>query len=161
MSISIIIPTYNEEKTISRLVSHLQSHAEKESEIIIVDGGSNDDTLAKAKKAGACCITSPRKGRAVQMNEGAAKASGEIFYFVHADSFPPPEFCSDITNAIKGGFPSGCYRFQFDSDHPLLKINSYMTRFDHIMCRGGDQTLFITRELFIQLGGYRDDYGRL
>ena len=83
MSISIVIPTYNEGETIFGLVSHLQKHSEKRTEIIVVDGGSSDDTLNEAKKAGACCITSTQKGRAAQMNEGAAKSSGNILYFVH------------------------------------------------------------------------------
>lgn len=92
------------------------------------------------------------------MNTGARFASGSILYFVHADSRPPKSFQQDIRNCISHGCESGCYRFAFDSDHPLLKLNSYFTRFNRLMCRGGDQTLFITRPFFDALGGFREDY---
>ena len=92
------------------------------------------------------------------MNTGARFASGSILYFVHADSRPPKSFQQDIRNCIRQGCDSGCYRFAFDSGHPLLKLNSYFTRFNRLMCRGGDQTLFITRSFFKALGGFREDY---
>jgi rSAM/selenodomain-associated transferase 2 len=158
MTISIIIPTYNEGSEIAELISHLRQHATAGTELIVVDGGSTDDTLQKANHAGACCLASPEKGRAAQMNLGVRHASGDLLYFVHADAQPPGSFREDIQQAVEEGYEAGCYRFKFDSDHPLLKINSYMTRFDRIMCRGGDQTLFVGRELFEKLGGYRDDY---
>ena len=158
MSISIIIPTYNEEDTIKKLVCHLKSNAPADTEIIVVDGGSSDQTVAEAQSSGACCLTSPKKGRGAQMNAGAEHASGNILYFVHADSLPPASFAHDIKKAIRDGYPAGCFRFTFNSDHPLLKINAYCTRFDRIMCRGGDQTLYIKTSLFDRLGGYRDDF---
>ena len=159
MTISIIIPTYNEEASIFDLVTYLKKHSDAATEIIIADGGSNDQTLTKAREAGVNEVfISKQKGRAAQMNAGAARSSGEVLYFVHADSVPPISFTDDIKSAVMSGQPAGCYRFKFNSDHPLLKINSFLTRFDRIMCRGGDQTLFITRDLFKKLGGYRNDY---
>lgn len=158
MTFSIIIPTYNEEDTIADLLNYLQTHSDDSTEIIVVDGGSHDETLSHVKKTGATCFISPEKGRAVQMNAGAKKATGDILYFVHADSIPPPTFVDDILAAVDEGYPSGCFLFRFNSNHPLLKINSYCTRFDRIMCRGGDQTLYITRSLFSELKGFRDDY---
>ena len=148
MKISIIIPTYNEEDNIAELIPYLQKHSlRKDTEIIVVDAESCDDTLKNAKTCGVTCIVSDKKGRAAQMNAGVDHSSGDILYFVHADSIPPPSFVEDILAAVEEGYHSGCYRFQFDSDHPLLKVNAFMTRFDRIMCRGGDQTLFITRSL--------------
>ncbi len=161
MALSIIIPTYNEESSISDLLKHLKAgiSSDQESEIIVVDGGSNDDTVRIVESSGVQCIISERKGRAAQMNVGAEASKNEMLYFVHADSFPPISFAEDILESLDMGFESGCYRYKFDHyPTPLLKINSYCTRFDRIMVRGGDQTLFITRTLFDELGGFREDF---
>lgn len=92
------------------------------------------------------------------MNCGYRLAKGDLLYFVHADSLPPAGYLDDLQRSIEEGFSAGCYRFRFDSDHLLLRINSYFTRFDKIMCRGGDQTLYITRKLFEKLEGFREDF---
>jgi rSAM/selenodomain-associated transferase 2 len=158
-TISIIIPVYNEEKAILEQLQYLSGCSRDfPTEIIVVDGGSTDSTVLKVRGEGFTCLSSSGKGRAIQMNAGARFASGEILYFVHADSKPPKTFQKDIRNCIRRGHESGCYRFAFDSDHPLLKLNSYFTRFNRLMCRGGDQTLFITRPFFDALGGFREDY---
>ncbi|MEP1150450.1 MAG: TIGR04283 family arsenosugar biosynthesis glycosyltransferase [Balneola sp.] len=161
MALSIIIPTYNEANSILDLLQHLDSSSNTTEgvEILVVDGGSSDETVKLVQEAGYNCVISERKGRAAQMNTGAKMASGDILYFVHADTRPPSLFINDIGQALKEGFQSGCYRYQFDSyPNPLLKINAYCTRFDRIMCRGGDQTLFITKVLFEELGGFREDF---
>lgn len=159
MLVSIIIPTYNEEANILQLVNYLQKHADDRlAEIIVVDGGSRDQTVQVVRKAGFRCIISEKKGRAAQLNCGYRMSKGSLLYFVHADSIPPKNYLDDLFRAIEEGYAAGCYRFRFDSDKLLLKINSYFTRFDRIMCRGGDQTLFITRDLFEKLGGFRDDF---
>ncbi len=157
--ISIIIPVYNEEKTIEKLLSHLQECISGyESEIVVVDGKSLDKTAEVVQSCGVRLLISEKKGRAAQMNLGAEQTDGEILYFVHADSIPPISFVDDIYQCFTNGFDAGCYRFRFNSNHPLLKINSYCTRFDRLMCRGGDQTLFVKRSVFNELGGYKDHY---
>ncbi len=156
--ISIIIPTYNEATRIVKLIAYLQNHgSEQVKEIIISDAGSEDETLVLAEQAGIIPLASPQKGRAGQMNFGASKASGDIFYFVHADSFPPINFVSDIIKAANDGYDFGRYRTKFDSDKFLLKINAWFTRFNLFICYGGDQTLFITRELFERSGGFKNE----
>lgn len=157
--ISIIIPAYNEEDGIGKLVHHLHQHSEGEvAEIIVVDGLSDDDTVSEAQKAGASVRLSPQRNRAVQMNEGAYQASGEILYFVHADTLPPSTFVSDIYDALRNGSEAGCFRSRFDRQDLLYKFNAFFTHFDLQVSRGGDQTLFITRQLFKQLAGFRNDY---
>ncbi len=157
--LSIIIPVYNEENTVLPLLSYLQKHTtSKNAEIIVVDGQSTDDTFQTVEVAGFKIVTSLKKGRASQMNKGAVISRGDILYFVHADSYPPESFVDDILLARNQGYKAGCYRFRFNSANPLLKINSYFTRFDRIMCRGGDQTLFMTRELFNELDGFKESY---
>lgn len=153
--LSIIIPTHNEQESISKLVSFLLSNNQQAPiEIIISDGGSTDLTLQEAASAGAIAIRSPQKGRAAQMNYGASVAKGDILYFIHADTFPPRSFNDDINKAIEGGFSLGRYRTKFDSKKTLLKFNAFFTRFDFFMCYGGDQTLFIKRDLFESIKGF-------
>lgn len=158
MFLSIIIPTYNESKQIQILITALQKSIHKNTEIIVCDGGSTDDTESIVSKLGVAFYTSPIKGRSHQLNYGASKSKGDILYFVHADTLPPQTYFEDIEQALSEGFPVGCYRFRFDSDKTMLKFNAYCTRFDRLMCRGGDQSLFITKTLFKKLGGYCENH---
>jgi rSAM/selenodomain-associated transferase 2 len=155
LQISIIIPTFNEAAVIEALVKYLRQYSTGERvEIIISDGGSTDKTPAIAAAAGAAVFTSPQKGRAAQMNYGALKASGNILYFVHADSLPPVNFVHDIIGAVTNGFDCGRYQTAFNSTSWLLKLNAWFTRFDWFICNGGDQTFFITQKLFNGLNGF-------
>ncbi len=159
MAFSIIIPTYNEAATIAQLVQDLRQHAAPHAvEILVVDANSTDGTAEAARQAGATVLPAPQPGRAAQMNHGAAQATGDILYFVHADVGIHPDYVATIQRAVALGYEAGCYRFRFDSTHPLLRINSFGTRFNGIMSRGGDQTLFVTRALFQRLGGFNEQF---
>ena len=157
MTLSVIIPTYNEAGNIARLVAELHRYA-PQAQVLVVDAHSPDGTAEAARQAGATVLPAPKAGRAAQMNHGAAHATGEVLYFVHADVGLHPDFVATIAQAVAAGYGAGCYQFRFDSRHPLLRINSYGTRFKGIMSRGGDQTLFITRALFEQLGGFNERF---
>ncbi len=159
MKISVIIPTYNEAKCIKKLITHVQHYGNSLlAEIIVVDAESIDDTVEVAKEAGAQVYTSSEKGRAVQMNFGARQAKGDVLYFVHADTLPPATYAEDILKNIQAGYPVGSYRTKFASDSLLLRFNAFFSRFNRIMCRGGDQTLYISKTLFEDLNGYKEDY---
>lgn len=159
--ISIIIPTLNEAERLEELLPHL-NNCHKDAyphEIIVVDGGSKDDTVSIATKLGARVLNSPLRRRSVQLNYGAAYAEGNILYFLHADTTPPPTYLSDIRQAVLEHCPVGCFRFRFRSGPLLLRINAFFTRFDGCLCcRGGDQSLYVTREVFMDIGGFREDY---
>ncbi len=157
MKISIIIPVLNEEEALPKLLKYLTSLVQSTAEIIVVDGGSTDDTLEKIVDFPIQLLHS-KAGRAVQMNTGAAAATGDVLYFLHSDTIPPDTFLEDIPEAIKEGHDSGCYRLGFNSNAFLLKINTYCTRFRFLWCRGGDQSLFIKKELFEKLGGFPKGY---
>ena len=96
-TLSIIIPTLNEAANLPLLLDALQARClEKEAlEIIVVDGGSTDNTLQVAKTKNIRLYNSAR-GRAVQMNYGARKATGDFLYFLHADTLPPVHFDQKI-----------------------------------------------------------------
>lgn len=153
-SISVIIPTFNEAETIERLITHLLSFQGPTLEILVIDGESTDHTMDIASTAGAEVYLAPEKGRALQMNFGASRAKGEILYFVHADCLPPHSFMKDINDAVDNGFDLGRYRTKFMSSKWLLKINEFFTRFDWFICYGGDQTMFIKKDLFEASGGF-------
>ena len=98
------------------------------------------------------------KGRAKQMNLGAKHATGSILYFLHADSFPPKHFDQLVIDEVEKGNEAGCFRLQFDSNHWWLRLASWLTQFSWRASRGGDQSQFITRQLFDDIGGYDESY---
>ncbi len=157
--ISIIIPVYNEEKFLPLLLRHLEKvSAGFVSEIIVVDGGSKDKTREIAFISSEVRLIDSEKGRAVQMNTGAKNARSAILYFLHADSFPPENFDKLILKEIEKGNKAGCFQMKFDNDHWSLRLMSQFTKFNHISCRGGDQSLFIEKKLFEETGGFDESY---
>ena len=158
-TVSIVIPAYNEAPGIGALLAYLRqaTAGEPDLEIIVADGGSTDDTRALARRAGAAVVRSPRKGRAAQLNYGASQATGDILYFLHADSYPPPGFLADLRRARQQGYGSGCYRLAFDHPHWFLRFIAWCTRLPLLLVRFGDQSLFVQRELFARVGGFRED----
>ena len=157
--ISVIVPTYNEEGNIKKLITHLKRISTANVlEILVVDCGSLDKTVEIAQELEVNVVISECKGRAVQMNYGAKLAQGNILHFIHADTLPPASCFDDVIEAIDENYDMGCFTYKFDSNFWLLKINSYFTRWDKLWSRGGDQTLFIKRNVFETLNGYREDY---
>lgn len=156
MKISIIIPTLNEGKNIQKLIYCLKqnSTAENIEEIIIVDACSDDNTANIAERAGAKVFLSEKKGRALQMNIGAHHAEGGILYFLHADTFPPKDFDREIIQSVQNNSDAGCFIMKFDIKHPFLKFFGWLTKFTGAHFRGGDQSLFVTKNLFFEIGGY-------
>lgn len=160
--ISIIIPIYNESsESIIQLLKYLQKntlgHVE---EIIIVDGGSSDHMKTKFTSYTNVHYISSKKGRAIQMNQGAKIAKGSILYFLHADSFPPKHFDHYIQQTLnpETKVRAGCFMLRFDSVHWWLKLMGWATIINHSYCRGGDQSLFVDKKLFFALNGYDESY---
>lgn len=153
-SISIIIPTYNEEKTIRKLQRDLYDLIGK-CEIIFVDGGSSDRTTDLIDER--FTLLHSLKGRSRQMNCGARHASGDILFFLHSDSELPPKSLEQIrkTNA---DYRAACFGIAFRSLSPLMFICRYISNhrvFDRRVMFG-DQGIFMDRELFFAVGGFPD-----
>lgn len=160
--ISIIIPVLNEAENIGRLLRYLTENSSPEniSEIIVVDGESTDRTVEIVKNftLSDVKLIFSKKGRSKQMNVGAKASKGTILYFLHADSFPPKHFDDFILDEIQNGNKAGCFRLKFDSNHWWLHLAGWFTQFNFKACRGGDQSLFISRELFDKIGGFDESY---
>ncbi|NRD21750.1 glycosyltransferase family 2 protein [Winogradskyella litoriviva] len=118
----------------------------------------NPKTSSTSQNQSKIVLVNSEKGRAKQMNLGAKHANGSILYFLHADSFPPKNFDQLIINEVNNGNKAGCFRMQFDSNHWWLRLASWLTQFSWRACRGGDQSQFITRTLFDDIGGYDENY---
>lgn len=156
--ISIVIPTFNEASRIGSLVRYLQQAEQSHllREIIVSDGGSRDKTVEIARALGCTVVVSSQKGRAAQLNYGARQATGEILYFLHADSYPPSAFITHIGDFYRLNYKSGCHRLAFDHRHWFLDLNCWFTRFNVNAFRFGDQGLFVNRECFEKAGGYKE-----
>ena len=140
-------------------MEYLLAHTQPlEVEIIVVDGHSPDGTLDSISHYPIQALTAPKKGRGAQMNFGALVATGDVLYFLHADSYPPTTVMQVIQNSIWSGYKSGCFRLRFDYNHWFLRANAWFTRFDWNWVRFGDQSLFVTKEVFKKSGKFREDW---
>ncbi len=159
MKISVILPVLNESENIAKAICHLQQYgADHLAEIIVVDGGSSDQTVALAKAAGANVYASPLTGRAAQLEFGVRQSKSDILYFVHADTLPPKSFAAEIGRALQNGYHMGNFQYDFDSSSWLLRINAYFTRFRWFFTLGGDRTFFIRKQTYQELGGFDPEY---
>lgn len=158
VQLSIIIPCFNEVSTIAKCIEGIRNSAKNylEIEIIVVDGNSTDGTVDILKTLPVNSVFCKNRGRAKQMNIGAAAASRDTLYFLHADTLPPYHFDQIIIEANKNEIDAGCFRLKFDYAHWFLKANAWFTRFSFDSFRFGDQSLFIDRKAFIDIGGFNE-----
>jgi rSAM/selenodomain-associated transferase 2 len=154
--ISVIIPTYNEERALPQTLPALFAQP-GDYEVIVVDGGSTDRTSEiAAAHPGVQWLTAP-KGRASQMNAGACIASGEWLLFLHADTLLPPGALLRLSRMEKqADCLAGGFRHRFSTHDWRLRLISWL---DNLRCRRtriifGDQAMFVRRCLFQCLGGF-------
>ena len=168
--VSIIIPTLNEEICLGRSLRHLSILDPPAREVLVVDGGSEDQTIAIAQKLGARVLTANQRGRSLQMNLGAEAATGDILCFLHADTLVPDDLVTVIEETLAdqtvagGGFISlmtGSQTTRWGiSLHNYLKTYYAPLLFrPHLFFKGlrllfGDQVMFCRRQDFWDCGGF-------
>lgn len=156
IKLSVIIPVLNEEKTIAQTLEHLQKTAV---EIIIVDGGSTDNTVEIVQNMGIKTILSPEPGRSNQMNTGAKYAIGKVLLFLHADTKLPHNYLQSIEETLeKPNTIAGAFLLKIESQNPLLRIveKGVNARSRLLQMPYGDQGIFLKKETFETIGGFPD-----
>jgi|SaaInlLV_10m_DNA_2_1039722.scaffolds.fasta_scaffold09984_2 rSAM/selenodomain-associated transferase 2 len=154
---SIIIPTLNEEKTISQCLETVIDIPGIE--VVVADGGSTDRTLEIAEQHRDVKVVTAEMGRSIQMNKGAEYASGEILLFLHADCVLPREVILNVRNVFDGSsFVGGAFKIRLLSDKFLYRIIEKGINFRSKVFKlpYGDQGLFVKRSVFEELGGFRE-----
>ena len=154
MKISVIIPTLNEESHIEKTLQSVIKQA-GDYELFIVDGGSTDNTIAIAKRY--TSVIDSKRGRAIQMNAGASLCKGDILLFLHADTLLPDDAFRELRKRMRDDTVSGgSFYIAFDADNFILRGISFITRFNFRLFHFGDQGIFVRRDVFQKLHGYKD-----
>ena len=154
---SIIIPTFNEEGTISQCLETVVNIPGIE--VIVADGGSKDRTVEIVEQHRDVIVVTAEKGRSIQMNKGAESSGGGILLFLHADCVLPREEILNVQNAFDGSsFVGGAFKIRLLSDKFLYRIIEKGINFRSKVFKlpYGDQGLFVKRSVFEELGGFRE-----
>jgi len=154
--LSIILPVFNEGEQLQHYLLALQELRSADCEIIAVDGGSTDSSLALLQQYCDQVITSSQ-GRSIQMNTGAAAAQGEILLFLHADTLLPKHSKTLITQALENA-DWGRFDVKLDSHGAMYRVISTLMNWRSRLSKicTGDQALFFNKSFFLDLGGYPD-----
>ncbi len=154
MKISVVIPTLNEE---SHIVKTLQSvfRQDGDYEVYVVDGGSTDNTVAIAKRY--TTVINSKRGRAIQMNVGANLCRGDVLLFLHADTLLPDNGFRELRKRMRDEtVAGGSFYIAFDADNFILRGISFITRFNFRLFHFGDQGIFVRRDVFQKICGYKE-----
>lgn len=153
--ISVVVPVLNEVGVVEATLSSLQGLRGVGHEVIVVDGGSTDDTLGRARSL-ADQIFIATRGRATQMNAGAARAKGDVLLFLHADTRLPSSAGGLIAERVARGVAWGRFDTRLSGRHWLLRvIEALMNARSRLTgIATGDQAIFVTRDLFERVGGF-------
>ena len=156
-ALSIVIPVLDEAAAIGTTLERLAPLRARGVEVIVVDGGSRDGTAALAR-AGADAVVDAARGRARQMNAGAAIARGDVLLFLHADTWLPDDADRLVLDAIAAGASWGRFDVRIIGRHPMLRVvagaMNLRSRLTGIAT--GDQAIFVRRALFEGIGGFPD-----
>jgi len=155
-ALSIIVPTLNEARSIGRTLDAVLG-ARGVAEVIVVDGGSLDGTVETSRARGVRVITSER-GRGLQMHAGACVARGDALWFVHADTRPSADCAVRITEALRDpSVVAGNFDVLFDGERRAARFLTWLyPRFRRLGLCYGDSAIFVRREAYWRVGGFRD-----
>ena len=157
ITISIVIPVLGETTVLATLLDVLRSLDDDPLEIIVVDG-TNEPGVTECCRNHACIHLNTRSGRAHQMHAGALQSSGNVIWFLHADTRPSADSIEAIRRAVRAGAVGGYFRFRFTGNPAWYK--SLIASLINFRCRFGvpygDQGLFIRKTTYLQTGGFPD-----
>ena len=155
MKLSIIIPVFNEAENIAVTLSQLQCYRQQGHEVIVIDGGSQDNTIDRVKDLADKLLIS-KLGRAVQMNVGAEKANGEVLVFLHVDTTLQENTEGLIADVLAQGYQWGRFNVRLSGRHILFRIIEAMMNWRSCLTgiATGDQVIFVQTEMFKKVGGY-------
>lgn len=147
----------NERAQLPDLLPHLRTFATDAVEVLLVDGGSDDDSVAYARAAGFLVITSAR-GRARQMNAGARVASGAVLLFLHADTRLAADALTQMQSSMRAGRCWGRFNVRITGTHPALAVVARMMNWRSCLSgiATGDQAIFVSKAAFVAVGGFPD-----
>jgi rSAM/selenodomain-associated transferase 2 len=154
--LSIIIPVLDEGERIAALLDGLAGMRALGTEVIVVDGGSRDATIQRARLRADLVLSAPR-GRAVQMNAGAAKAAGNVLLFLHADTQIPRHADHVVLSGLeRSGRAWGRFDVKIEGRHPLLRVVGFLMNLRSRLTgiATGDQAIFVRRDAFQTAGGF-------
>ena len=157
-TLSIIVPTLNEASGIVANLEALQAFRRRSAELIVVDGGSSDDTQTLAAPW-ADAVVSVSRGRATQMNAGARLARGDVLLFLHADTRLPESADLLITTSLDDERRIwGRFDVAIEGTHPLLRVVAWSMNWRSRLTgiATGDQAMFVRRSIFERIGGFPD-----
>lgn len=156
MPVSIIIPVLNEEQSIKSLLNQLQSYRKLGHEVIVVDGGSTDNTVSVSESLADQTINS-EAGRAVQMNTGVAQASHDVFWFLHADTILPENSIETIEASLVNT-DWGRFNIKLSGKNIMFRVIENMINIRSTISgiATGDQGIFVKRQAFDAVGGYSE-----
>ncbi|MDE2277604.1 MAG: TIGR04283 family arsenosugar biosynthesis glycosyltransferase [Burkholderiales bacterium] len=156
-ALCIVVPVLDEGDTLAARLQALQGLRRRGARLVVVDGGSQDDTLAIARAHADLALRAPR-GRASQMNAGAAACPADVLLFLHADTTLPDDADRLVRYATLGPFTWGRFDVRIDSPRPMLRLVSHLmnlrSRWTGIAT--GDQAIFVRLDLFDRVGGFPD-----
>jgi rSAM/selenodomain-associated transferase 2 len=154
--VAVIVPVLDEMQELPALAGDL-ARLRHRAEIVVVDGGSRDGTRAALERLAVTVVDAPR-GRARQMNAGARATTAPILLFLHADTRLPDGAVDAVAAAIDGGAAGGCFRLRIDSPDPRLAVAAHIINWRARLwsSASGDQALFVRRDIFDRLDGYRE-----
>ena len=157
MQFSIVMPVLDEAAEIDASLAALAPMRAAGHEVIVIDGGSRDGTTAHCEGRVDLLMRAPR-GRAVQMNAGAAHARGDVLLFLHADTRLPSDACAAVERAIEAGASWGRFDVAISGRSKMFPVIAAMMNL-RSRCTGiatGDQAIFVSRQLFEGIGGYTE-----
>ncbi len=157
-ALTVVIPSIEPVKTVQDFLPEIVSRSGlNQVEFLLVDASLQSEVDEVCNDLGVIYVVSPSIGRAKQLNFGAKMAKHEMLLFLHLDSIPPANYGQIILNAAQNSNDCGCFRLKFWPNTRFLNFWAFFSRFHCRVARGGDQGLFVSKELFQSTGGFDED----